>query len=418
MPATRPPDVIRPVLAVMALLGLLGVSLWVLRPFIAPLIWAVTIVIATWPLMRRLQGWLAGSRMAASALMTLAVLSVFFIPLALAIDTVLDNAETVSRWIRQAATTLPGSEPPAWLAGIPLIGQRAADLWREITTQSLGPLLARVTPYVGTLATQALKQAGVIGALTVEFLLTVCLCAVLYAWGEQAAHKVRAFARTLAGERGGRTTTLAGASIRGVALGVVVTALVQAVLAGIGLAVAGIPGAALLTALMLLLSIAQLGTLPVLIPATIWVFLSGETSWGIGLAIWSVFVATLDNVLRPWLIRQGADLPLMLIFAGVIGGLMAFGLIGLFIGPVVLAVTYTLFEAWIRENEAADSSETLEFAETLESVGECDGFEATRTSGTTRVSEASGVSVAREQSGAREKSDRTSPTALSSHNTT
>jgi len=354
MQMPRNPDLIRPVLAVLALLGLIGVSLWVLAPFIGPMIWAVTIVIATWPLMRRLQRLMWGSRVAASTVMTLALLAVFFVPLGLAINTVLDNADTVIGWIRKAATTLPDSEPPTWLANLPLIGTRAADLWREVTTQNLGPLLSRITPYVGTLASQALKQAGVVGAIAIEFLLTVCLCAVLYAWGEQAARKVRAFARTLAGERGVRTAALAGASIRGVALGVVVTALLQAVLAGIGLAVTGIPGAALLTALMLLLSIAQLGTLPVLIPATIWVFFTGETGWGIALAVWSVFVATMDNFLRPWLIRQGADLPLLLIFAGVIGGLVAFGLVGLFIGPVVLAVTYTLLEAWIRDNEGAE----------------------------------------------------------------
>lgn len=351
MTSRRQPDLFRPVLAILALLGLIGVSLWVLRPFIGPMIWAVTIVIATWPLMRKLQSMLWGSRIAASTLMTLALLAVFFVPLGLAIDTVLDNADTVSGWIRKAATTLPGSEPPGWLSSLPLVGQRAAELWREVTTQNLGPLLSRITPHLGALASQALKQAGAIGSIAVEFLLTVCLCAVLYAWGEQAASKVQAFARTLAGERGVRTATLAGASIRGVALGVVVTALVQAVLAGIGLAAVGIPGASLLTALMLLLSIAQLGTLPVLIPATIWVFITGETGWGIALAVWSVFVATMDNVLRPWLIRQGADLPLLLIFAGVIGGLVSFGLVGLFIGPVVLAVTYTLLEAWIRDSE-------------------------------------------------------------------
>lgn len=359
MQSPRNLDIIRPVLAVMALLGLIGVSLWVLAPFIGPTIWAVTIVIATWPLMRHVQRLLWGSRIAASAVMTLALLAVFFVPLGLAIHTVLDNADTVSGWIRKAATTLPGSEPPAWLASLPVVGSRAAEFWREITTQNLGPLLSRITPYVGTLATQALKQAGVVGAIAVEFLLTVCLCAVLYAWGEHAARKIRAFARTLAGERGVRTAALAGASIRGVALGVVVTALLQAVLAGIGLAIAGIPGATLLTALMLLLSIAQLGTLPVLIPATIWVFFTGETGWGIALAVWSVFVATMDNFLRPWLIRQGADLPLLLIFAGVIGGLVAFGLVGLFIGPVVLAVTYTLLEAWIHDNEGADNQGSL-----------------------------------------------------------
>jgi predicted PurR-regulated permease PerM len=156
-------------------------------------------------------------------------------------------------------------------------------------------------------------------------------------------------AHRLAGERGVRTARLAADSVRGVAMGVVVTALVQSALAALGLAAVGMPAVTLLTAVMVLLSIAQIGTLPVLIPATIWVFWSGQTGWGIALALWTVLVGTIDNVLRPWLIRQGADLPLLLIFAGVIGGLLAFGLIGLFIGPVVLAVTYTLLEAWIAD---------------------------------------------------------------------
>ena len=145
--------------------------------------------------------------------------------------------------------------------------------------------------------------------------------------------------------------------MRGVALGVVVTALVQSLLAALGLALVGIPAITLLTALMVLLSIAQIGTLPVLIPATLWVFSTGQTGWAIALGLWTVFVATMDNVLRPWLIRQGADLPLLLIFAGVIGGLLAFGLIGLFIGPVVLAVTHTLLDAWIDEAPAETESE-------------------------------------------------------------
>jgi predicted PurR-regulated permease PerM len=121
--------------------------------------------------------------------------------------------------------------------------------------------------------------------------------------------------------------------------------------------VAGIPGASLLTAVMLLLAIAQVGVIPVMVPATIWFFWSGNTGWGIAMAIWTLIVSTLDSFLRPWLIRQGAKLPLTLIFAGVVGGMLTFGLIGLFIGPVVLAVTYTLLESWIDDVEI-ESDET------------------------------------------------------------
>jgi predicted PurR-regulated permease PerM len=142
---------------------------------------------------------------------------------------------------------------------------------------------------------------------------------------------------------------LAAKAIRGVALGVVLTALIQSILGGIGLAVTGIPAAMLLTAVIFLLCVAQLGPILVLIPCIAWLYWSGQTLWGTVLVIWSIPVATIDNILRPFLIRKGADLPLLLIFAGVIGGLIAYGIIGLFIGPVVLAVIYTLLQAWVEE---------------------------------------------------------------------
>ena len=134
-------------------------------------------------------------------------------------------------------------------------------------------------------------------------------------------------------------------------MGVGVTALLQTLFGTIGLALAGIPYAVLLGGVMLLLCIAQVGPSPVLVPAVIWMFLQGEsTGWAIFLAVWSLVVITMDNFIRPWLIRRGADLPLMLILIGVIGGLLTFGLIGIFIGPVVLAVTYTLLVAWLNES--------------------------------------------------------------------
>ncbi|MCW7831575.1 AI-2E family transporter, partial [Klebsiella pneumoniae] len=142
---------------------------------------------------------------------------------------------------------------------------------------------------------------------------------------------------------------LAGQAVRAVALGVVVTALTQAVLGGIGLAVSGVPYAALLTVVMIFTCLVQLGPLLVLVPSIIWLYWSGDTTWGTVLLVWSCVVGTMDNVIRPVLIRMGADLPMILILTGVIGGLIAFGMIGLFIGPVLLAVSWRLYDAWVHE---------------------------------------------------------------------
>jgi predicted PurR-regulated permease PerM len=189
-----------------------------------------------------------------------------------------------------------------------------------------------------------------VGLLFMQFLLTLLVSALMYAGGEATALQVLRFGRRLAGDRGENAVRLAGQAIRGVALGVVVTAVAQAALSGIGLALAGIPFAGLLTAVVALLCIAQVGPSPVLVPAVIWLYWSGQTGWGSFLLVWTVIVVTLDNFLRPLLIRRGADLPLVLIFAGVVGGLLAFGLVGVFVGPVVLAVAYTLLRAWIDDD--------------------------------------------------------------------
>jgi predicted PurR-regulated permease PerM len=346
-----PTEMTRTVLGLIALLGMIAGSLWVLQPFIPGLIWATTIVIATWPLMIRIQRLLWNRRGLAVTVMIVAQLLLFFVPLSLAILTVVENLDMAIAWIRQASSWRPG-DPPDWLARLPGIGARAVDLWQEFVAAGPGPLVAKALPHLGTFATRLLKEAGVLGAIGLQFLMTVAISGILYATGETAAEAVMRFARRLAGRRGEHTALLAAASIRGVALGVVVTAVAQSVLGGIGLAVVGVPAATLLTAVMFLLAIAQIGVIPVLLPAVIWLFWSGATGWGIVLLVWTVFVGTFDNFLRPWLIQKGANLPLLLIFAGVIGGLIAFGLVGIFIGPVVLAVTYTLLGAWMGERPA------------------------------------------------------------------
>jgi predicted PurR-regulated permease PerM len=181
------------------------------------------------------------------------------------------------------------------------------------------------------------------------------MCAVLYAGGESWAAWVRRFSRRLAGERGDRVTVLAGQAIRGVALGVVLTAVLQSILGGIGLAIAGVPFAPVLTAVMFVLCIAQLGPILVLLAATAWVYATVGAGWGTFMLVWSLVVGLMDNFVRPALIKRGADLPFLLIFSGVVGGLMAFGLVGIFVGPVVLAVAYTLLDDWISDEQGAAS---------------------------------------------------------------
>jgi predicted PurR-regulated permease PerM len=190
-------------------------------------------------------------------------------------------------------------------------------------------------------------RAGGIGATLVQLVLTVMVAGILYASGETAAWGVLRFLRRLAGERGENSGRLAAKAVRAVALGIVVTALAQTLFAGLGLGLSGVPHAGLLTAVVLVLCIAQVGPLLVVAPATIWLYSTGATWRGTVLLVFSLLAVTLDNLVRPLLIRKGADLPLLLIMSGVIGGVLAFGVVGLFVGPVLLAVTWTLLVAWV-----------------------------------------------------------------------
>lgn len=345
-------DLARTTLTVLFIGTLLGASLWVLRPFLGAGIWAAMVVVASWPLLLRLQARLGGRRPAAVVVMTLLLLLLFVAPLTLAIVTIVGHAERLVDTVRLAADYHLPETPPAWLVDLPLVGGLLQRGWDQATELGLRDLLPRLSPYAGNLTRWFVGQIGNVGFLLLQFLMTVLIAGVIYGHGEAAAGLVRRFARRLGGERGVQAVELAGGAIRGVALGVGVTAAVQALIGGFGLALAGVPFAGLLTALMFMLCIAQIGPLPVLVPAAIWAFAVGHTGWGVMLAVLAAVVATLDNVLRPLLIRIGADLPLLLIFVGVIGGLLAFGLVGIFIGPVVLAVAYTLLQAWIADGEA------------------------------------------------------------------
>ena len=346
-------DLTRTVLAVLIMGGLIAASIWILRPFLAATIWSTMIVVTTWPILRALQSRLWGKRWLATTIMTTALLLVFIVPLSAAIGTIVSNADTIVDWgNRLSDVKLP--PPPEFVEKIPIIGGKAAMVWREYAAKGSEELAENVKPYAARVTSWFVAEVGNFGLVTLQFLLTVIISAILYTSGDHAARWVRRFGRRLAGERGDQVVRLAGQAIRGVALGVVVTAFVQSVLGGIGLAIAGVPFAAVLTAVMFMLALAQIGPLPVLLGALVWLWWQGTTGWFVALLIWTIVVGSLDNILRPILIKRGADLPLLLIFAGVIGGLFAFGLLGLFVGPVLLAVAYTLLHSWVSEEPDTD----------------------------------------------------------------
>ena len=345
-PDSQPRDLPRTTLALLFIGILITASFWILHPFIISLIWAAMIVVSTWPLMLVVQARLWGKRSLAVAAMSLLLLMVLVVPLWFSITTIIERSAEIVRWTKSLSTFSPPS-PPDWVGNLPVVGTKLAARWNQVAAISPTELSERLAPYAGKAVSWFAAKAGDIGMMIVQFLLTVIISIILYAHGEKAAAGVCLFARRLAGQQGEAAVILAAKAARGVALGVVVTALVQSVLGGIGLAISGVPAAALLTAVMLMLCLAQMGPALVLIPAVIWLFWQDHILWGSVMVVWTIFVGTIDNFIRPMLIKKGADLPLILIFAGVIGGLFAFGIIGLFIGPVVLAVTYTLLEAWV-----------------------------------------------------------------------
>jgi predicted PurR-regulated permease PerM len=347
-------DLTRIVLSVLFIGVLIGVSLWVLRPFLGAIIWATTIVVATWPILLAVQARLKNSRALAVTVMIFVLLIVLIVPFSLAIGTIVANADAITAWAKTLADfRVP--PPPQWLGELPLIGAKAVDVWQQAASKGIEGLATRLAPYAGNLSTWFVAEVGSFGMVVVQFLLTVAVAAILYARGEPAAALIRRFASRLADSRGEVSVRLAAQAIRGVALGVVVTALVQSLLGGLGLALAGVPLVPILTALMFMLAVAQIGAVPVLVVPVIWLYWSGDTGWGTFLLVWTIVVGSLDNILRPILIRQGADLPLLLVLTGVIGGLIAFGLIGIFIGPVVLAVAYTLLGMWMNEESNGET---------------------------------------------------------------
>jgi predicted PurR-regulated permease PerM len=339
-------DITHATLSVFFLALLVASAFWVLSPFLTSILWATIVSVATWPLLMRLETLLAGRRGVAVAIVTAMILLVVFAPVTLALITIVNNAHNITAELKSLESiALPS--PPTWLEQLPLGGERLAAEWSRFAGLAPQQRSDALTPYVQSALQWFAAKAGSVGTMLLQCLLTAIISAFVLAKGEVVGDGILRFAMRLAGRQGHDAAVLAARTIRGVVLGVVVTALVQAAIGGAGLVIAGVPAAGLLTAVMLFLCLSQIGPLPVLVPAVVWLFWSGQPAWGTTLTVIALVAGLFDNVVRPLLIKRGADLPLLLIFSGVIGGLIAFGIIGLFIGPVVLTVTYTLLATWV-----------------------------------------------------------------------
>ena len=344
--ASESRDLARTMLVLLFIGGLMLASFLVMRPFLPAVVWATTLVIATWPLMLAVQATLGGRRALAVTVMTIALALVVLVPLSLAVDAVVSHSDQIAAIVAAAPSfRLPSA--PAWVADIPLAGDFLSTRWQHLAQSEITDMLRWVRPYIGTVTQWFVHAAGSFGTTLLHLTLTIVFSAILYARGEKAGAWCVRFGRRLAGSRGEEVAVLGARAIRSVALGVVVTAIAQTLVVGIGFALTGVPQAGLLSAIVLLLCVAQLGPGLVAIPATIWLFWTDAMVAGVFMAVFTVVSLLLDNILRPILIKRGADLPLLLILLGVIGGLLAFGLLGLFLGPVILAVAYTLLQHWV-----------------------------------------------------------------------
>lgn len=339
-------DVTHTTLSVLVLLLLGAAAFLVLRPFITSIVWATVVSVAAWPLLLRLDAMLGRRRGLSVAIITVTILLVVFVPVTLAIATIVKNAKGITAEIR-SLDAIPIPKPPAVLERFPIAGARLAGRWRDFAALDPEARSAAVTPYVQSALQWFAIKAGSVGAMLIQFLLTTIIAAILFAKREVVRDGLLRFATRLAGRRGHDVAILAGQTIRGVVLGVVGTALIQTAVGSVGLLITGVPAAALLAAVMLICCLAQIGPILVMVPAVAWLYWSGSGGRGTTLLVFTIVAAALDNFVRPFLIKRGADIPILLIFSGVIGGLLAFGIVGLFIGPVVLTVAYTLLASWV-----------------------------------------------------------------------
>ena len=336
-------------LAQILLLVLLGACLWVLAPFVSALFWAAVLAFASWPVMRYLTRVLNGNMSLAAGLLTAGWVFVVAGPLVWLGFNIADHIRAGTELIKDLRVTgLP--DAPEWLVNVPMVGDRLLELWQTIDQQGAA-LLVAAKPYMGQTGNWLLARSASIGAGILELALSLLLVFFFYRDGPRLALFAKDLVQRLIKDKADYYIDLVAGTVRRVVNGVIGTAAAQAAIALFGFLVAGVPGALLLAALTFMLSLIPMGPPLVWGPAVAWLFFQGDYGMAIFLLLWGFLViSSVDNFLKPYLISRGGNLPLVVVLMGVFGGLFAFGFMGLFLGPTLLAVAYSLVSDWISSN--------------------------------------------------------------------
>ncbi len=342
-PAMKPPTEL---LAERLLMGLLLVGIaigcvLVLRPFLSAILWAAILAYTTWPVFTWTRLRLHVRRGAAAGIMVALTTVLIVLPLALAAPAGAEDVAQLRISIEAALNAgLPGA--PAWLYPLPLLGPTLANYWNEWAAD-LSAMVSFFKPYFGMIAEQGLDVLlGIAGGL-LQFLMALLVAFFFWASGDRMAVHLNRIVHRIAGGHAERLVAVTGATVRGTVYGILGTALVQGLLTSFGLWVSGVPRPLLLGAVAGLLSVLPVGAPVVWIPAVLWLLGAGHTGWGIFLGCYGLFFITgAYNLIQPYFISRGAQLPFLLTILGVLGGALAFGLLGIFLGPVLLGVGFTL----------------------------------------------------------------------------
>jgi predicted PurR-regulated permease PerM len=318
--------------------------LQILSPFVSLVIWGAIIAVAIYPLYEKLAERLGGKRKLAVTILAVAGIAIVLLPVISLSGSMADSAASIGHSIANGEANVP--PPRESVKEWPVIGERAYGFWQQASTD-LTAFMETYSDQLTGLGRKLLGFAASVGLGVIQFIISLIIAAAFLASSDTVNAYMRKFAHRLSGDHGVALLSLSEKTVRSVAVGVIGIAFIQAVLAGIGMLIAGVPAAGLLAIITLVLGIAQLPPLLVLIPVIIYLFSGDSMGIAIFFLVWSIMVAASDLVLKPLLLGRGVDAPMMVILLGAIGGMLVAGIVGLFIGAVVLAVGYKLLAAWV-----------------------------------------------------------------------
>lgn len=340
-------------------LGLLALLLFwsfqIARPFIPPIVWGIILAVATQPIYRVLRHRTGGRNALAAAILVIGGLLLLIVPAVALTTNLVDSVRGLAHHVQETTFEVP--PPPPGVADWPLVGKPIDAFW-SAASRNLESALVPLQPQLKAAGRWLLETGATTGIGLLMFVLSIVLAGVLLANGEAAAETARKVARRLVPERGDSFVDLADSTVQSVTRGILGTAVIQSVLAAVGMVAAGVPAFGLWTLLVLLVAVVQLPTLLVLGPVVVWVFATSSTLVAILFAVWCLVVGLSDNVLKPILLGRGGSVPMPVIFVGALGGFISTGIIGLFVGAVILSVAYNLFQAWLEQDAEASSAQS------------------------------------------------------------